>query len=168
MEQLVEEDMPFPDCGTPADPHMLSWLANISSRKLLNRIHNALYDQSRKQTLSRESLGGSDPSFRISHELAHQLREWFTLLPESIKPPAVLENLTIEQAVLKMRYHAAGDIIFRPFLLRAFHLSSLGHAIPQQTLSNASECLTHCQQYIKTVLVRLRQPSASLEIFLHS
>ncbi|CAH0033896.1 unnamed protein product, partial [Clonostachys rhizophaga] len=167
VEQLVE-DMPFPDCGTPADPHMLSWLANISSRKLLNRIHNALYDQSRKQTLSRESLGCSDPSFRISHELAHQLREWFTLLPESIKPPAVLENLTIEQAVLKMRYHAAGDIIFRPFLLRAFHLSSLGHAIPQQTLSNASECLTHCQQYIKTVVVRLRQPSASLEIFLHS
>uniref|UniRef100_A0A0B7KLN0 Transcription factor domain-containing protein n=1 Tax=Bionectria ochroleuca TaxID=29856 RepID=A0A0B7KLN0_BIOOC len=167
VEQLVE-DMPFPDCGTPADPHMLSWLANISSRKLLNRIHNALYDQCRKQTLPKESLEGSDPSFRISHELAHQLREWFTLLPESIKPPAILENMTIEQAVLKMRYHAAGDIIFRPFLLRAFHLSSLGQAIPQQTLSNASECLTHCQQYINTVAVRLRQPSASLEIFLHS
>ncbi|CAG9989218.1 unnamed protein product, partial [Clonostachys byssicola] len=167
VEQLVE-DMPFPDCGTPANPHMLSWLANISSRKLLNRIHNALYDQSRKQTLSRESLQGSDPSFRISHELAHQLREWFTLLPESIKPPSVLDNMTIEQAVLKMRYHAAGDIIFRPFLLRAFHLSALGQAILQQTLSNASECLTHCQQYINTVVVRLKQPSASLEIFLHS
>uniref|UniRef100_A0A8H7K9D8 Transcription factor domain-containing protein n=1 Tax=Bionectria ochroleuca TaxID=29856 RepID=A0A8H7K9D8_BIOOC len=129
VEQLVE-DMPFPDCGTPADPHMLSWLANISSRKLLNRIHNALYDQCRKQTLPKESLEGSDPSFRISHELAHQLREWFTLLPESIKPPAILENMTIEQAVLKMRYHAAGDIIFRPFLLRAFSLVFSGTGDP--------------------------------------
>ncbi|VUC22138.1 unnamed protein product, partial [Clonostachys rosea] len=166
IEQVVE-NMPFPDCGSPPQSNMLSWLANISSRRLLNRIHHVLYDQSQRDSAASLSFGTREPSSRICQELHSQLHAWYDLLPEPIKP-CLDQQTALEEATLAMRFHAAGDIIFRPSLLRALSLSAVNQQIPSYILENAIECLQHCQKYIEAVEFRLEKPSASLEIFLHS
>ncbi|KAJ0304020.1 hypothetical protein Brms1b_011388 [Colletotrichum noveboracense] len=114
IDQVIE-NLPFPRCGNPPDPAMLSWLADLSARRLLYRIHHVMYDTASPTTNS----ATADAFASVSAELSHQLGAWYDLLPSAIKPDlhtASGTTLSVDEAIMVLRYHAAGDIIFRPFL----------------------------------------------------
>ncbi|KAJ0343848.1 hypothetical protein COL154_008912 [Colletotrichum chrysophilum] len=114
IDQVIE-NLPFPRCGNPPDPAMLSWLADLSARRLLNRIHHVMYDTASPTTNS----ATADTFASVSAELSHQLGAWYDLLPSAIKPDLHTASgtaLSVDEAIMVLRYHAAGDIIFRPFL----------------------------------------------------
>ena len=152
---------------------MLRWLANLSSRRLLNRIHYILYDRWQGEAASGElyqsnsviNVPGS--LFKVSQELDHQLHAWFDLLPPNIKPDLDNDYPSVEDAVLIMRFHAAGDIIYRPFLHQVCDLGP-GMDIDPRVVENAKKCLGHCRGYLNAVQHTLNTPVASLEIFLHA
>ncbi|KAF7554865.1 hypothetical protein G7Z17_g2584 [Cylindrodendrum hubeiense] len=85
MENFVEK-LPFPRCGNPEEPAMLRWLANLSSRRLLNRIHHVLYDDNQGGPSETDTTGEFAESpydcqvsrFSMSQELKHQLNAWTT------------------------------------------------------------------------------------------
>ncbi|KAJ4212319.1 hypothetical protein NW759_011707 [Fusarium solani] len=165
----VVEQLPFPGFGNSPEPPMLRWLANISSRRLLNRIHYVLYDTYQGATTSMDSSSCAPTSqFGISQELNRQLHAWYDLLPPAIKPNLDHDEHGLDDSILLMRFHAAGDIIHRPFLLQLCALPS-GETPPDvRMVENAKTCLYHCRGYLGAVQGVLRKPSASLEIFTHS
>ncbi|KAF4443685.1 c6 finger [Fusarium albosuccineum] len=146
---------------------MLRWLANISSRRLLNRIHYVLYDTYQGVTINTDSSGAPTSQFGISQELNHQLHAWYDLLPSAIKPDPDHDGHGLDDAILLMRFHAAGDIIHRPFLLQACALSA-GEKPDARMVENAKRCLYHCRGYLNAVQGALTKLSASVEIFVHS
>ncbi|RTE81931.1 hypothetical protein BHE90_003521 [Fusarium euwallaceae] len=165
----VVEQLPFPGFGNSPEPPMLRWLANISSRRLLNRIHYVLYDTYQGATASMDSSSGAPASqFGISQELNRQLHAWYDLLPPTIKPDLDHDEHGLDDAILLMRFHAAGDIIHRPFLLQVCALPSGETSPDARMVENAKTCLYHCRGYLGAVQGVLRKPSASLEIFTHS
>ncbi|KAF2185190.1 hypothetical protein K469DRAFT_726771 [Zopfia rhizophila CBS 207.26] len=169
--ELMVETLPFPECKVPPDFDMFSWLANLSAHRLLNRIHHLLYGgkdvSSQPGQVSDVRNEPSTAIFRISQELHHQLLEWYNLLPSVIRPNLDDSSPSVEKAILLLRYHAAGDIIFRPFLLHVLQLPQQA-VVPEEMLENARMCLRHCRGYLLAVEHRLRESSGSLEIVLHS
>ncbi|EXA31292.1 hypothetical protein FOVG_17416 [Fusarium oxysporum f. sp. pisi HDV247] len=170
----VVENLPLPRFGTSPEPSMLRWLANISSRRLLNRIHFVLYDGLQSGPECLDSPGSSPAAqplaasiFKMSNELNHQLHAWFELLPDVIKVGFENDHPSIDEAVLTMRFHAAGDIIHRPFLL---HVCSLAPhaAVDRRIVEKAEKCLHHCRGYLQAVKHVVQTSTASLEVFLHS
>lgn len=167
------EALSFPRCGNPPDPAMLYWLADLSARRLLNRIHHVIYDTANlaPTPIHTEEGGDSPPApsslISVSAELSHQLGAWFDLLPPRIKPDLGNPAPSVDETIMVLRYHAAGDIIFRPFLHQVC-AAPPGTAPPELVVENAKRCLYHCRQYLAVVEHRLQAPSASLEIVLHS
>ncbi|KAJ3529546.1 hypothetical protein NM208_g9706 [Fusarium decemcellulare] len=166
IENIVEK-LPFPGFGNSPTPPMLRWLANISSRRLLNRIHYVLYDTYQGVPINTDSSGAPTSQFGISQELNHQLHAWYDLLPAAIKPDLEHDGHGLDDAILLMRFHAAGDIIYRPFLLQVCALSA-GETPDARMMENAKRCLYHCRGYLNAVQGALTKPSASLEVFIHS
>ncbi|KAI9787488.1 MAG: hypothetical protein M1839_000017 [Geoglossum umbratile] len=121
----LEPIMPLPTCtGTgvtdPAgnDPESLMWmyyLAQITLRKLLNRVHSELY----KENKDSKHAGWSTES---AAELDWQLGRWRNVLPPQLRwdddepPPA-----DINAARLRAKYYGARYIIHRPFVHHALH-----------------------------------------------
>lgn len=66
-----------------------------------------------------------------------------------------------------LRYHAAGDIIFRPFLHQVCGMEG-GAGPGEVVVENAKRCLGHCRGYLNVVEYRLKGSCGSLEIVLHS
>ncbi|KAI9793654.1 MAG: hypothetical protein M1816_007549 [Peltula sp. TS41687] len=109
-----EELMPFPKVQKS-----LIWTyytAQIGLRKLLNRVHFALY---KPQNDSSKNSGWSIGELK---ELEAQLSEWRTMLPPELQwedsepPPA-----DINAARLRAKYYGARYVIHRPFLHHAIH-----------------------------------------------
>ncbi|KAL7272549.1 hypothetical protein RUND412_004639 [Rhizina undulata] len=107
------------------DPLMwMYYLAQIALRKLLNRVHTALYK-------NKGSLD-SPRSLAIARELDYQLEQWKLHLPDALQwkecdPPAT----DINAARLRAKYWGARYIIHRPFIYHVLH-----PGISSPTLSN--------------------------------
>ncbi|KAJ5014352.1 putative transcriptional regulatory protein [Colletotrichum sp. SAR 10_99] len=102
IDQVIE-NLPFPRCGNPPDPAMLSWLADLSARRLLNRIHHVMYDTASPTTNS----ATADAFASVSAELSHQLGAWYDLLPSAIKPDlhtASGTTLSVDEAIMVLRF----------------------------------------------------------------
>jgi hypothetical protein len=108
-----------------------------------------------------------DSSLRISMELDAQLNNWYDLIPQIIKPDVAQVPTEIQKAVMVLRYHSAKDIIFRPFLLFACSLP-VTFQLPQSLIEICQTAIYSCRQYILVAGMRLREPSASTEIVIHS
>lgn len=153
------------------------WLADLSSRKLLNRVHHAMYNdaaQTADKTSSDPALQASERNRKdigayvnVSNELRHQLETWYTYLPQEIRPNLMSSSFSIEEAKLVLRYHAAGDIISRPFVFYACSLAP-DAVVPEFVLENCKTCIYHCREYVAVFDTLIGSPSGSLEIFLHS
>ncbi|KAL1883241.1 hypothetical protein Daus18300_000299 [Diaporthe australafricana] len=175
--EYVVDKMPFPACGNPPDPIMLHWLANLSSRRMLNRVHHIVYDQAAAAGVDGEAdVAGTSQRARpasvastlqLSSEFRHQLRTWYDSIPAPIKPDLDRDSPTADEVILILRYHATGDIIFRPFLLQVCSLASPA-SVTQSVLENAVACLEHCTEFLRKVGYRTNSPSSSTEITLHS
>ncbi|KAH0566193.1 hypothetical protein GP486_000407 [Trichoglossum hirsutum] len=121
----LEQTVPLPPCTgkgvtDPAgnDPESLMWmyyLAQITLRKLLNRVHSELY----KENKDSKHAGWSTES---AAELDWQLGRWKNVLPQQLRweddepPPS-----DINAARLRAKYYGARYIIHRPFVHYALH-----------------------------------------------
>ncbi|KAF4456484.1 c6 finger protein [Fusarium austroafricanum] len=87
IEKIVDK-LPYPWSDGPSEPYMHRWLADLSSRRLLNRIHYVLYAEAEPGTGDNadnsEETQSSLPN--LAHELNRQLGAWYHLLPHSIRP----------------------------------------------------------------------------------
>lgn len=167
IEKIVDK-LPYPWSDGPSEPYMHRWLADLSSRRLLNRIHYVLYAGAEPGTggdgAAEHSADESLPN--LANELNHQLGGWYHLLPHSIRPNLDNPPSGVDDTMVTIRYHTTGDIIFRPFLYQVCALAP--DASPSATLlENAERCLFHCRGYLNAVEHAVRAPTASLENLLH-
>ncbi|KAJ1299584.1 hypothetical protein OPQ81_010405 [Rhizoctonia solani] len=181
IEHVIDR-MPFPSCGSD-DTIMLNWLANLSSRRLLNRVHHAMYgrlgvlESGASINAGQQNKGPADershrennpkPLLKVADELSRQLSTWYNTLPASIKPLTDSLLPSTDEVIILLRYHATGDIICRPFLLLICSLPA-DSEVQHEVYDKALACLYHCQQYLRQVGRRIETASASLEVVLHS
>ncbi|KAF1736409.1 putative transcriptional regulatory protein [Beauveria bassiana] len=182
VEHIVEK-LPFPDCGDPTDKNMIAWLANLSARRLLNRVHHVMYDTAQVQAADQaDSLPKLTPLFstasndftstvelprqEVTEELIRQLQAWYSLLPVDIRPQCNESSPSVHDALLLLRYNATGHIIYRPYL---FHVCALPkHSnVRQATLDNAVKCLHHCREFLRLAPYRISTSCGSLESTIH-
>ncbi|TDZ27717.1 hypothetical protein C8035_v009476 [Colletotrichum spinosum] len=109
IDQVIE-NLSFPRVGNPPEPELLYWLANISARRLLNRIHHVMYDTATSFTTRPTGDVGEDVSskqstslFTVATELSHQLGAWFELLPAAIKPDLNNPDPSVDEAIVMLR-----------------------------------------------------------------
>lgn len=109
------------------DPLMwMYYLAQIALRKLLNRVHTALYVYKQDKTHL-----DSPRSLKLARELDYQLEQWKSHLPaplcwKSTDPP----SCDINAARLRAKYYGARYIIHRPFVYHALHPGSTANSSP--------------------------------------
>lgn len=168
IEKIVDK-LPYPWSDGPSEPYMHRWLADLSSRRLLNRIHYVLYAEAEpgtgdNQADNSEETQSSLPN--LAHELNRQLGAWYHLLPHSIRPNLEIPPIGIDDTMVTIRYHTTGDIIYRPFLYQVCALAPGTQPNPA-TLENARQCLVHCRRYLNAVEFAVHAPTASLENLLH-
>ncbi|KAH7253068.1 hypothetical protein B0J15DRAFT_37689 [Fusarium solani] len=163
--EVAIDRMYFPRLGNHTDRDGLMFLALCSIRRLLNRIHNAVYASGTKEALSPSSsptLPISDPTGQQSAlsvlmslegvfgELERQLDVWYDSLPDIIKPDL---STTVPQdtqdAWLRLRYWSAKHIISRPSLIYATTWPD-GHGLPGFVARYSAMCTESSRNYIKT------------------
>lgn len=165
IEHVVDR-MALPSChaGGAHESHaMLNWLAELAVRRLLNRVHHAMY-------AGDAACSSTAALIKVSTELNQQLDVWFQTLPPTIRPelsgsPDCVTSNPFELHLLH-RYHTAKDIIFRPFVFYAHGFSV--QPIPDLILEKAGTCLYHCRAYLSVADALLPLPSTSREIIMHS
>ncbi|KAF5528904.1 hypothetical protein FNAPI_14055 [Fusarium napiforme] len=153
--QQLTDDANLPQCGNLDDIHMTAYLAEISIRRLLNRIHNSLYPRtpnSLNKSLSSTSLMTPE-EFSIDEltsitsvceELHRQLDLWHAAIPEPFRPPLNFEEIENDRiSILRIRYYAAKHIIYRPFVLHVtMHTSPhVSSAIVEKADSSRSKSI---------------------------
>ncbi|KAL4932490.1 Zn(II)2Cys6 transcription factor [Aspergillus undulatus] len=133
----------------------LYFLACISMRRLLNRVHDLLY--------ARNSGVASDvnqfPS--VVAELDHQLTRWKDLLPPPFQFAINQEAApSIEAGFLRQRYLACKSVIYRPYLTAGLSLTTRGEQVPDTVYEGCKTCLEACclhaqnlQGFPQTVMV---------------
>ncbi|GKZ33460.1 hypothetical protein AbraIFM66950_003358 [Aspergillus brasiliensis] len=172
----VMERLPYPECGPQSlDQHLLSWLGNLSARKLMNRVHFTIYNTTRSGSKDDvehilDSLLDSPNAnvlFATSAELNRQLNMWWDLLPMSIKPDMGDSDPGANKGDLLLRFWACGDIIFRPFLYKACSMPQ--GSVPEEVLLEpALSCIHRCRQFLQLVSSVTKLPSPFTMINLHS
>jgi hypothetical protein len=166
LQQLTDETS-LPNCNNLGSMQSTCYLAEISIRRLLNRIHNSLYP--RKQhvlALSSTSLMAPDEfsiedvtsMITICDELHRQLNMWHASIPEPFRSSLGDEPLDNDrEAVLRIRYYAARHIIYRPF---ALYLATHGTAeVSNSIIEKAALCIESCRRYIHSTMDILKRPS---------
>lgn len=121
----------------------LYFLACISMRRLLNRVHQLLY--------ARDSGAAFDQSRfpRIVAELQRQLDDWRDVLPSSFYFSIDTEETATEAGgFLRQRYLTCKGVIYRPYLMWMLSdshggVNGSGLAIPE-ALTNSKACLDAC------------------------
>ncbi|KAF5024528.1 hypothetical protein F66182_3291 [Fusarium sp. NRRL 66182] len=168
IEKIVDK-LPYPWSDGPSEPYMHRWLADLSSRRLLNRIHYVLYAEAEPGTGDASADHSEESQSNLpslAHELNRQLGAWYHLLPHSIRPNLESPPIGIDDTMVTIRYHTTGDIIYRPFLYQVCALAP-GTCPNPATLENARQCLVHCRRYLNAVEHAVHAPTACLENFLH-
>ena len=134
----------------------LYFLACISMRRLLNRVHHVLYAKDTGAALTATGF----PS--VVTELSHQLEEWRNVLPPSFAFSVGFDCVpaaTEAGAFLRQRYLTCRSVIYRPYLVWALSgmdhgelgLAATGdgkHSIKQDELAKSKECLDACLLHI--------------------
>ncbi|KAJ5233998.1 uncharacterized protein N7469_005764 [Penicillium citrinum] len=167
--QQLADTISLPECTNLDIVHSTSFLAEISVRKLLNRIHNLLYQSGEKDsTFSSTSLtvrndfGPVDLSALQSFcdELHTQLELWHSSIPDNVRPRLDTEPLTTNsndrQSILRIRYFAARHILYRPFLLQV--INNYGTS-PSELIDRACICIESCRKYIHSTTSILAKQS---------
>ncbi|OQV08594.1 Fungal specific transcription factor domain-containing protein isoform 2 [Cladophialophora immunda] len=173
----VVENIPLPTFHSWT-PEASMFLAEISARRLFNRVHHTMYaDSPGRFGTTDHTIPAQDHFLRqelrstitnLAAELDHQLETWFDLLPQHIKPE--LENSSswsFEHLNILHRYHTAKDIIFRPFVMYTCNLPANG-TISTSILERCSICVQHCCAYLSISEMLLEQTSSIKEIISHS
>lgn len=121
----------------------LYFLACISMRRLLNRVHHVLYAQG-----SGVSLDNARFPYIVS-EFDHQLEEWREFLPAAFSFSVdTQETATEHGGFLRQRYLTCRSVIYRPYL--TWVLASCGEttSIPESVHRSCKSCLDACLLHI--------------------
>ena len=126
----------------------LYFLACISMRRLLNRVHQLLY--------ARDTGAALDPVRfpSIVAELSHQLDIWREFLPADFAFSIDTEATTEAGGFLRQRYLVCRSVIYRPYLM--WILSGTGmrgggmtaNAPIQNALHSCNVCLDACLMHV--------------------
>ncbi|KAH8698900.1 hypothetical protein BGW36DRAFT_376942, partial [Talaromyces proteolyticus] len=147
----IMDEMRFPSLGQAPMPANLAFLAEISIRLLLNRVHYSIYSA---DSLT-EVPGGSLIS--ICTELDRQLNNWYDALPNTVRPDlSSPEDANFQSYILRLRYWSAKDIIFRPFV---FYVTSLpaDTYVSDIILDKCQICLSSCRYWLLSTKKLLSQ-----------
>ncbi|QQK40406.1 Phytanoyl-CoA dioxygenase [Penicillium digitatum] len=171
IEFLVDR-LPFPRISEDSRNGHLVFLAMCSIRKLLNRVHSALYSKSDQEsfhaspppqqpsdTPSATSQNHSITSLKtISEELDRQLEDWFGSLPNPIRPTlgnTISADHPYDTYILA-RYYVTKHIICRPSLVFAAHTQS-STVLPEFVFANCKKCVDGCRKFIWAASILMRQ-----------
>ncbi|KAF2684970.1 putative C6 finger domain protein [Lentithecium fluviatile CBS 122367] len=172
LQKLVDH-MPLPSFRSGSDDSETTYyLAEISLRRLFNRIHNSVYPRlmdlggEGTGTFERDQLG---KLFSICDELHLQLRTWHKSIPEPFRPDVTGARPAFHdrERVLGIRYFAALHIIHRPFVLHAVALGKNRYAgttdenmiVSEPIIDKCRVCLESCRIYIRRATETLQQLS---------
>lgn len=169
LQQLTDE-ISLPSCTNLDLMQSTCFLAEISIRRLLNRIHNSLYP-SKKHVLMLSSttiMAADEYSIQdvtsmisVCDELHTQLETWHSSIPAEFRPALGVgspETLFRDrQHILRIRYFAARHIINRPFLL---YIAAHGMGrVSESMVEKAALCIESCRSYIHNTTPVLQRPS---------
>jgi hypothetical protein len=145
----IESSIPLPGhYNTTADSveeeqSSLYFLACLSMRRLLNRVHDLLY--------ARDSGAGLDVArfpFIVT-ELDHQLEEWRELLPPTFKFSIDTQPTTTQHGgFLRQRYLTCRSVIYRPYLTWILANRTWNGSISMDVLEKCGVCLNACVLHI--------------------
>ncbi|KAJ5169883.1 uncharacterized protein N7500_002666 [Penicillium coprophilum] len=169
---------PFPSFANHDAQETHVFLAELSVRRLLNRVHHTMYGSDwTRRSLGLQPASSDSPSYdfqslstilNVSQELDRQLDNWYNLLPRTIKPdihdPSRCTGLQLN---MLHRFHSAKDIITRPFLLCAID-SPPEDDLPPMVLKQCESSIANCRAYLDASVRRLMGPSFSAEIIIHT
>ncbi|KAH8697870.1 putative C6 transcription factor [Talaromyces proteolyticus] len=141
----IESSIPLPGeyhthaSSVDEENSSLYFLACISMRRLLNRVHELLY--------ARKGGVASDinqfPSVVV--ELDNQLENWKVLLPLPFQFSMNKEIIpSAEGGFLRQRYLTCKSVIYRPYLTWALSLTARGDSIPPIVSDGCTTCLDAC------------------------
>ncbi|OJJ46030.1 hypothetical protein ASPZODRAFT_132999 [Penicilliopsis zonata CBS 506.65] len=144
----IESSVPLPGeyhtHASQADEEQSSlyFLACISMRRLLNRVHNLLYARD-------TGVGFDNQQFpSVVAELGHQLEEWKELLPPPFQFAVDLSPArSIPGAFLRQRYLTCKSVIYRPYLTWALSNTASAPAVnhfPAVVYEGCQSCLDAC------------------------
>ncbi|PGH14336.1 hypothetical protein AJ79_03158 [Helicocarpus griseus UAMH5409] len=128
------------DSQVDEEKSSLYFLACISIRRLLNRVHNLLYAK---------DTGASFDAARfpsVVSELDHQLEQWREFLPPDFQFQVDSEPASSQEgAFLRQRYLTCKSVIYRPYLTRAL-LSANDPTVklPDDVYENGKRCINAC------------------------
>lgn len=134
--------MAFPLYGRAPTAVNLAFLADISMRLLLNRVHYSIYSAKPRTKEPDSSL------ITVCAELDRQLQIWHDSIPSIIRPDLASKKDSNSQTyILRLRYWSAKDIIYRPFVVYVTSLSP-NQAVSQTILDNCQLCLSGCRSFL--------------------
>jgi hypothetical protein len=145
----IESSVPLPaQFTTLGEMHTqeqsaLYFLACISIRRLLNRVHNLLY-------ANETGAGLDDARFPyIVSELHHQLDEWRDLLPPTFQFSVDTQPPMNQHAgFLRQRYLTCRSVIYRPYLSCMLASASSNRLVSPDVLEKSHVCLDACLLHI--------------------
>jgi hypothetical protein len=143
------------DSAADEEYSALYFLACISMRGLLNRVHNLLYAKESGASLD-------DARFpALVSELNHQLEEWRDCLPPAYRFSVDTEPTENQHGgFLRQRYLTYKSVIYRPYLTWALAYSQLHTRLQRTVTERCQACLDACllhalnlQSFAHTVMV---------------
>lgn len=141
--EAMADDIPLPSGHSEDDHTTIAFLAEISIRRLLNRIHNSLYPDS--NGMRRVQVPQLQ---KIAQELERQLTGWYESIPPLVRPPLGTEPCKDDRArILRIRYYAAMHILHRPFLLSIADHPEINFE-GTSTMASAETCVDACKTYL--------------------
>ncbi|KAL2700643.1 hypothetical protein AAEP93_007462 [Penicillium crustosum] len=170
--ELLVDRLPFPRIAEDSRNGHLVFLAMCSIRKLLNRVHSALYAKSDQENFHASpppqhtsDTPGATPQKNwitslktISEELDRQLEDWFASLPNPIRPTlgnTISANHPYDTYILA-RYYVTKHIICRPSLV--FAADTQGSTVlPEFIFANCKKCVDSCRKFIWAASIIMRQ-----------
>ncbi|OOQ85067.1 C6 transcription factor [Penicillium brasilianum] len=148
----IESSIPLPgdyctqDSESDQEQSSLYFLACISMRRLLNRVHDLLYARD-------VGVGFDNHQFpSVVSELAYQLDEWKDLLPFSFQFSINLDpTRTEEGAFLRQRYLTCKSVIYRPYLTWALSNGDAVERCPPIVYEGSKLCLEACWMHAQNL-----------------
>ncbi|KAL4879193.1 hypothetical protein BJY04DRAFT_220312 [Aspergillus karnatakaensis] len=169
IEPLVD-NLPFPSCNPP-NLDLQRYLANLSMRCLLNRIHHCLYFSSETPThtpwtpatVQAAPSPPRPPSRAISRvcsELELQIQNWYGMLPDAIRPDLDPQDSgDLHKRLLQLRYWSSKQILYRPYVIYA--TSRPAEQLSDDIVSACETCVSACRGYLYASVPFLSRPSPS-------
>lgn len=166
LQQLIDET-PLPGCSNLGEMQSTCFLAELSIRRLLNRIHNSLYPRkqhgvalSSTSLMAPEEFSNQEISSMVvvCDELQRQLDLWYASIPEACRPSLALGQAKNDrESVLRIRYFAARHIIYRPFVLNVAMNETSPR--PDSVIEKAALCIESCRLYLRSATDMLQKAS---------